>query len=98
MRLAVTFLSLVVCLLPAACPCADEIKLDTAKIDAALGAKGALNKDEGVFKVSFPRSDVKVVVDGTTMPPFMGLTSWAAFKDGVKVEAMVMGDIVLFQD
>jgi rhodanese-related sulfurtransferase len=32
------------------------------------------------------------------MPPFMGLTSWAAFKTGMKEEAMVMGDLVLFQD
>lgn len=77
---------------------AGELKLDTASIEATTGAKGTLNKDEGVFKVTFPRSDVKVSVDGTPMPPFMGLTSWAGFKDGVKVEAMVMGDIVLFQD
>jgi hypothetical protein len=34
------------------------------------------------------------------MPPFMGLTSWAAFVPGEKpgVEAMVMGDLVLFED
>lgn len=77
---------------------AAEFKLDTAGIDKLTGAKGTLNKEEGVFKVTFPRSDVKVAVDGTPMPPFMGLTSWAAFQDGVKTEAMVMGDIVLFQD
>jgi hypothetical protein len=42
---------------------------------------------------------VKVTVDGTPMPPFMGLTSWAAFKPGMQDgQAMVMGDIVLFQD
>jgi hypothetical protein len=77
---------------------AADPKFDTSVIDQATGAKGALNKQEGVFKVSFPRTDVKVTVDGTPMPPFMGLTSWAAFQDGVKVEAMVMGDFVLFQD
>src|SRR5260370_1125601 len=32
------------------------------------------------------------------MPPFMGLTSWAAFMTGMKGEAMVMGDLVLMQD
>src|SRR5262249_32616348 len=42
--------------------------------------------------------DVKVNVDGWQMPPFMGLTSWAAFADGKKAPAMVMGDIVLLQD
>src|SRR5436190_8929148 len=28
----------------------------------------------------------------------MGLTSWAAFRPGMKEEAMVIGDLVLFQD
>src|SRR5215204_3811785 len=32
------------------------------------------------------------------MPPFMGLTSWAAFTAGKEKEAMVMGDLVLMQD
>ncbi len=73
-------------------------ELDGAKIDQLTGAKGTLNKTEGVYKVTFARTDIKVIVDGTVMPPFMGLTSWAGFKSGEKVEAMVMGDIVLFQD
>jgi Domain of Unknown Function (DUF1259) len=71
--------------------------LDTAKIDQITGLKGKFNEKEGVYKVTFPRNDVKVVVDGWTMPPFMGLGTWAAFtptKDG----AMVMGDTVLFED
>jgi Domain of Unknown Function (DUF1259) len=71
--------------------------LDTAKIDQITGLKGKFNEKEGVYKVTFPRSDVKVVVDGSTMPPFMGLGTWAAFtptKDGT----MVMGDTVLFED
>src|SRR6266508_40928 len=71
--------------------------LDTAKIDQLTGLKGKMNEKEGVYKVTFPRNDVKVVLDGWTMPPFMGLGTWAAFtptKDG----AMVMGDTVLFED
>ena len=78
---------------------ADAAKLDAAKIEQAVGAKGQMNAEEGVFKVSIPRADVKVTVDGTPMPPFMGLTSWAAFKPGMKDgAAMVMGDMVLMQD
>jgi len=73
-------------------------KLDTAKIEQITGLKGALNTNEGVFKVTAPRNDVKIAVDGWTMPPFMGLTSWAAFTEGKQAEAMVMGDLVLFQD
>src|SRR5262245_20264696 len=71
--------------------------LDTAKIDQITGLKGKMNEKEGVYKVTFPRNEVKVVVEGWTMPPFMGLGTWAAFtptKDG----AMVMGDTVLFED
>jgi len=76
---------------------AGSTALDTAKIDQVTGLKGKFNEKEGVYKVTFPRSDVKVSVDGWTMPPFMGLGTWAAFtstKDG----AMVMGDTVLFED
>jgi hypothetical protein len=76
---------------------AGSTALDTAKIDQITGLKGKLNEKEGVYKVTFPRNDVKIVVDGWTMPPFMGLGTWAAFtptKDG----AMVMGDTVLFED
>jgi len=71
--------------------------LDTAKIDQITGLKGKLNEKEGVYKVTFPRADVKIVVDGWTMPPFMGLGTWAAFTE-TKDGAMVMGDTVLFED
>lgn len=72
--------------------------VDPAKIEQITGTKPTFNKDEIVWKASFPRTDVKVTVDNTELPPYMGLTSWAAFMPGGSVEAMVMGDIVLFQD
>ena len=71
--------------------------IDGPKIDEITGLKGKLNEKEGVYKVTWPRSDVKVAVDGWTMPAFMGLGTWASFaetNDGV----MVMGDTVLFED
>jgi len=71
--------------------------LDTAKIDQITGLKGKFNEKEGVYKVTFARDDVKVVVDGWAMPPFMGLGTWAAFTE-TKTGAMVMGDTVLFED
>jgi hypothetical protein len=72
--------------------------LDTAQIDHLTDLKGKMNEKEGVYKITFPRSDVKVTVDGWTMPPFMGLGTWAAFTKGAHTEAMVMGDTVLFED
>jgi hypothetical protein len=78
--------------------CAVAAPLDTAKIESLTGLKGTLNEAEKVFKVTAPRTDVKIAVDGWTMPPFMGLTTWAGFMPGVKGEAMVAGDLVLFED
>src|SRR5204862_477081 len=71
--------------------------LDTARIDQISGLKGKFNEKEGVYKVTFPRNDVKVFVDGWIMPPFMGLGTWAAFTP-TQNGAMVMGDTVLFED
>jgi hypothetical protein len=73
-------------------------KIDAAAVEAVMKAKPETS--DGVVKVSFPRDDVKVDVDGWAMPPFMGLTSWIAFTPGEKpgVEAMAMGDLVLFED
>jgi hypothetical protein len=72
--------------------------IDANAVASATGGKPEVS--EGVAKVSFPRDDVKVEVDKWAMPPFMGLTSWAAFTPAQKagVEAMVMGDLVLFED
>ncbi len=77
---------------------AQDIGIDTKRIEEITGVKGTLNASEGVFKVSFPRTDVPVTVDGWKMKPFMGLTSWAAFKKGMAEGVMVMGDLVLFED
>src|SRR5213594_889984 len=77
---------------------AEPKKLDTAQIDQLTGLKGKLNEQENVYKVSAPRTDLKISVDKWEMPSFMGLTSWASFMPGMKGEAMVMGDLVLMQD
>jgi len=75
-----------------------ELGFDPAVIESTTGIKGTRNDAEGVFKVSVPRKDIPVTVERWKMPPFMGLTSWAAFSKGGKSDAMVMGDLVLFED
>ena len=70
--------------------------LDTAAIEQLTGLKGAYNEREKVFKVSAPRSDLKLTIAGVKMVPALGLTSWAAFtpaENGV----MVMGDTVVLE-
>ena len=80
-------------------PAAKAAPIDAALVGSITGAKPETS-DDGVVKVSFPRTDVAVDVDGFKMPAFMGIGSWAAFTPGEKpgVEAMVMGDLVLFED
>src|SRR5262245_25473734 len=78
---------------------AQSPKLDTAAIEQAAGLKGTMIAEESVFKITKPRTDVKIEVDQWTMPPFMGLASWAAFTpahDGR--HALMMGDTVVFED
>jgi hypothetical protein len=77
---------------------AESTALDSKAIDAATGLTGAMNQDEGVYKVTAPRTDIAVTIDGVALPPFMGLTSWAAFMPDPAGGAMVMGDLVLFED
>jgi hypothetical protein len=73
--------------------------LDTAAIEQITGLKGQLIAEENVSKVTKPRTDVKIQVDGWIMPPFMGLGSWAAFTPSVGGDhVMMMGDTVLFED
>lgn len=72
--------------------------VDTARIEQLTGMKGTFTPAENVFKVTAARNDLPISVDGWIMPPFMGLTSWAAFTQGVKSEVMLAGDLVLFED
>lgn len=85
--------------LATALPLAAEIpEAQRGRIDELTGAKGAYTAGEDVYRVTFPRGDVKVAVEGRSMHPFLGLTSWAAFTPDAHGGLMVMGDLVLFED
>ena len=77
---------------------AEKPGFDTDLIESITQLKGKWDPQESVFKITQPRNDVPVVVDGRPLPPFMGLTSWASFTPGGKQGLMVMGDLVLFED
>jgi len=91
------WLPLLLCFIAAPLPGAQPM-FDTARIEQITGLKGAYSQAENVFKLAVPRTDAQVKVDQWTLPPFMGLTSWAAFTPGRKKDFMVMGDLVLFAD
>src|SRR5207249_4678434 len=69
----------------------------TAKIESLTGLKGVMNEKEGVFKVSYPRSDIQAVAAGVKLTPPMGLTCWVAFI-ATGDHVMCMGDTVLLED
>lgn len=64
-----------------------------AELASTLGSSGAAGGD--VCRVTFPRSDLEVRLEGATLPPGMGLTSWAAFGPAGQRGAIVMGDLAL---
>jgi hypothetical protein len=66
---------------------------DWSKVDEVLGRKGA-EQPGGIHRYGFPRSDLKVTLDGVTIKPSFALGGWAAFEPN-GTEAMLMGDFVL---
>lgn len=69
---------------------------DWSAVTSAIGRSGAPQSD-GAMKYSFPRSDLKVTVEGIRIRPALALGSWVAFKRTGANEAMVMGDLVLIE-
>src|SRR2546425_3171071 len=66
--------------------------LDVVAIDRAIGRSGTILGD--VYKISFPRTDLSVTVDGVAVKAGFALGSWAAFKSS-GTGAVVHGDLVL---
>jgi hypothetical protein len=64
------------------------------ELERTLGARGSLQ--DGVWVFSFPRSDLKVSIEGEPVPPAFGLGSWTAWKE-TRQGMMVMGDLVLLE-
>jgi hypothetical protein len=68
--------------------------LDTAAITRALGRTGAIQADGVVYKISAPRGDLKVTVNGVPIRPGLALGSWMAFRRA-GTAAVAHGDLVL---
>ena len=64
------------------------------KVASALGKSGTEMPGQ-VYRVGFPRTDLKVSVDGVEIKPAFALGGWLAFKSVGPSEDMVMGDLVL---
>jgi hypothetical protein len=71
---------------------------DWNAVGQALGKPGMVQAG-GVYRVSLPRSDLNVVLDGVELKPALALGSWVAFRaHGAGNEALVTGDLVLTDD
>ena len=66
--------------------------IDWTKVDAELGRAASISGE--VHRYGFPRSDLRVSVDGVSIRPALALGGWTAFEP-MGNEAMVMGDLVL---
>src|SRR5918996_214212 len=73
---------------------ADEA--DWQGVAKAVGVPGSMEPGD-VYKISLPRSDLKVTADGVPVKAAFALGSWLAFKKAGE-ETMVMGDLVLTRD
>jgi Domain of Unknown Function (DUF1259) len=69
---------------------------DWQQVEKALGVSGSMEPGD-VYKVSLPRSDLKVTADEVQVKPAFALGSWLAFKKAGE-DTMVMGDLVLTAD
>lgn len=69
---------------------------DWAAVEDALGATGQM-MDGDVFRISLPRTDLDVAVQGVPIKTSFALGSYAAFKQvgPTASDVMVMGDLVL---
>lgn len=101
LRISTTMLAGLLLAVPAASPGAQAPGPGAAPPDwreaiaNALGRRGD-DRPEDVYRVSLPRTDLKVTVDGIPIRPAFALGSWLAFHPrGSGVE--VMGDLVLLE-
>ena len=69
---------------------------DWTQVAQALGKSGAVQTG-GVYRVGFPRTDLKVSLDGVALRTGFAFGGWVAFLP-MDTQAMVMGDLVLTQD
>lgn len=84
------FFTLFICLLSSA-TATSQVSV-WAEIEKVFDRKGAVQGE--VFKIVFPRADLKVKVGEDTVEPSLALTSWIAFKK-MASHTMIMGDLVL---
>jgi hypothetical protein len=67
-------------------------QIDSSALNNVFGKKGTVTGN--VYKISYPRSDLKVKVNGFAVAPGLALGSWVGIIQ-MGNQAMMMGDLVL---
>jgi hypothetical protein len=86
---------LALCALASIGSAANAQEVEWKKVDEAIGRSAAVVSGD-VHRYAFPRTDLKVTLDGVTIRPALALGGWAAFKP-MHGGVMVMGDLVLLE-
>jgi hypothetical protein len=90
-----TLLALAVLLLTGGPPARAESESDWPAVADAVGRAGELQGD--VYRIAFPRADLKVTVDGVPIKTGLALGGWAAFTREAG-RTVVDGDLVLLPE
>jgi hypothetical protein len=67
-------------------------QVESVGLEKVFGKKGAVQGS--VYRITFPRFDLKVTVNGFPVAPGLALTSWIGFLQ-MGGETMMMGDLVM---
>ncbi|HXB08560.1 MAG TPA: DUF1259 domain-containing protein, partial [Puia sp.] len=67
-------------------------QVDSTGLDQMFGRKGTVTGN--VYRVTFPRSDIKIAIGDFSVAPGLALTSWVALHR-MGSESMMMGDLCM---
>lgn len=71
-----------------------SIGLNTNKLNKIIGINGQIDPIERTYKISAPRDDLKISMNGAQISSEMGLTSWVTFKKEHDTTALY-GELIL---
>lgn len=71
--------------------------IDVALIQKIVGIKGVHDSNDNSYKISVPRSDLNIIVNGVKLTSAMGLTSWVQFKQE-PLSTTLKGSLVLTEE
>lgn len=74
-----------------------EVALNTSVIQRVLNAQGKFDSEQN-FKISIPRDDLNITVNGVKIAAAMGLTSWVSFKKIDDQTTEMHANLVLTED